>query len=174
MKQIFIILLFVSTLFAGRYQTELNNLDIHQKNVLTSALKVGKDYDLSYTLAAIAWRESLFGLKKTNHKDGIKGSYGTYQIQLYYALEILELEHTKQNEEMLRFYLINSEDISAKYAIFMLMEWYRIHKDYDKMLASYNVGGISTKSANGQRYVRDIKYRIKLLKKYVAENNIKY
>lgn len=56
----------------------------------------------------------------------------------------------------------------------MLVEWYEIHKDYDKMLASYNVGGISTRSNKGKKYVKDIKYRIKLLKEYVAQNDIKY
>lgn len=174
MKHIFIILLTITMLLGSSYRKELNNLTDNQKDVLVSALTNGKDYNLSYTLAAIAWKESMFGIRKENHKDGIKGSYGNYQIQLYYALEALELEHTKENEEMIKYYLTNNDNISAKYAIYMLLEWYKIHKSYDKMVASYNVGTRSINSENGQRYLRDIKYRVKLLKEYVANNDIIY
>ncbi len=66
------------TKYEAKLMRELDNLSDKQKLVLLHGYVTGKDtgYDV---LPAIAWKESGFGKKVINSKDGYSGSFGVYK-----------------------------------------------------------------------------------------------
>lgn len=151
------------------YLKELHNLDHDQYKVLIDSLSYGKSYDLGYTLAAIAWKESHFGKYKVNQSDGEYGSYGVYHILLDTALRRENIKDTGYiNRHTLKLKLITDNSVNAAHALTELNYWKKYHKgSYKKMVASYNAGWKSTKSNYGYRYYKDISKRVKVLKSYL-------
>lgn len=183
LKYILTAILFVSVSFAkASYKEELNNLTPDQMAVFMHSLSEGKNDDLSLTLAAIAWKESHFGNNKVNKTDGKHGSYGTHQILLTTAASYLKknkivnvnLKNKKQKEVLIKF-LTEKEEISSYFALEELKYWSGRHKgDWKKMVASYNAGNKGINSEAGEKYYKDVAYRVKLIKEYIASNNIVY
>jgi hypothetical protein len=62
----------------NQYVHQLKHLTHHQKEVLKQVWYKAKPYDLSYTMSAIAFKESSLGVVLFNRKDGEIGSYGVF------------------------------------------------------------------------------------------------
>lgn len=75
-------------LFVGYSQFTLANscptFTIEQEILLRKAHAIGQYDDWGYTLAAIAWRESIVGsfIVRINGQDGHQGSYGVAHMQI--------------------------------------------------------------------------------------------
>lgn len=184
MLRFILIMLSILTLgFSSTYRDELKRLTVDQKQVLLFSLKAGKEKDLGITLAAIAWKESSFGVNRSTPTDGKFGSFGSYHVLLSTAanhIKNMDLPFTynhksKTHRNLLRFVLTYVDRIGAKLALAELEYWNTRHKgDYTKMIASYNAGNAGIHSPAGAKYMRDLKYRVRLLQEYVVANDIKY
>ena len=112
-------------------------------------------------LSAIAWKESTFGLNKSNPKDGKLGSYGSHQILLTTSKK--RVPHMSLAE--LKQKLITDERKSMKLANDELAYWTEYYKKDTKLtddqkiiksIASYNAGFKADKIQAGKNYVIDV------------------
>lgn len=138
-----------------------------QKTVLQKAYNYGKEYNLGYTLAAIAWQESFVGdrIVPINLDDP---SAGLWHKNVNTALA--EHPDTPQNGlqlNMMAEKLINDVEFAASLAIADLEHWKVIRNgDWMDIWASYNAGKYF-KSNLGQRYAHNIRNKIRVLKRYL-------
>jgi len=159
MKTFIIYTILASVLFAG-LKDDLNHLSSQQREVLKAAYDYGEPFDLGYTLAAIAWKESSFGIDLISETD----DYGVFQINLYtyknrFSDEITDLNAT---DMQLQIILINDFATNASAAIAELTFWRSAHSgDYTKMLESYNGGW-----RGNPQYADKVKDRVKVLIQY--------
>lgn len=168
MKKLLLLIFFIINV-NGAYIDELYNLNTKQRAVLQAALDKGLENGFDYLLAAIAWKESSFGTKVTNHSDGLHGSYGVFQNLL---TTVIKRENGNINSTEEREYyknkLISDFDYASNMAMIELDAWLKYHKgNLRKAVMSYNAG---FKYTNGERYMRDVYHRIKVLKKYHNEH----
>ena len=132
--------------------------------MLKNIYEFGKPYDLGYSLAAIAWKESNVGKFMINLQDP---SCGFFHNNINTVMSRRGITDTPFNRNVLCQKLINDVPYSASEAVAELAYWRTVHKtNYTKIWASYNAGWSYT---NGLNYSQDIKNRIKVLK----VNNIK-
>lgn len=112
-------------------------------------------------LSAIAWKESSFGLNKSNPKDGKLGSYGSHQILLTTGKK--RVPHLSTDE--LKQKLLTDEHKSMKLANDELEYWTgyynkktELNDDQKiiKSIASYNAGFKSDTITAGKKYVIDV------------------
>lgn len=173
-------LLIVSNLYGKTYKEELETLTPQQYAVLMYSLETGKEHNLGYTLAAIAWKESSFGKNKVNQNDGKHGSYGSHQILLTSAVGFLRENKIvnvdlkdKASKDILIEYLTKDEEVSMRFALEELKYWHKRHKgNYKKMIASYNAGNAGINSTAGEKYANDVAYRVKLLQEFISNSYI--
>ena len=170
----------VASLNAGtfkQYERELKNLSPKQIKVLYSSFGAGKEYDLGYTLTAIAWKESNFNVVPINVTDGFKykysGSYGPYHV----LLENLRVKYSIKNNYIANLYaskLLFNLEFAQNEALAILLHWKERWKDkkytWSRMVGSYNAGYNSIGIKAGRIYLNDIKLRIKVLRKYIKDN----
>lgn len=169
MKKILLLILLLPFLHCGLLQ-ELEGINEKQKEILINSLKYGKEYDLSLTLAAIAWQESGFGKRVKNSKDGKYGSFCTYQILVQTAAKRNNLDI-----KLVKDKLLNDFEFCKNNAIEELLYWKNRWKgDYPKMIASYNAGYKSLNNPNGMKYYRAIAYKVLALDKYIKKYKIEY
>ena len=159
------------------YLNLLEKLNDGQKRVLVDSYTYGKNFDLGYTLAAIAWKESNFGMYMTNLGDGKYGSYGVFHILLDHAIVRHNIKATnKWNKSRLVERLIFDFDFSAQEAIGQLEYWKNKFKNKENTLAwaiaGYNAGNKGLDSSKGQSYRTDVKYKIRALEIYMAKNKL--
>lgn len=154
------------------YYEDLTKITRNQSFLLAAAYYSGRNDDLGLTLAAIIWKESSFGVKMTNSKDGKFGSFGVAQILLETAMVRNNVKTKKQRRE-LKLRLISDVSFNLEQAILELKYWKKQYKDIRKnrywfsmMLASYNAGWRSYNHPKGKAYSDDVKKRIKALKLY--------
>ena len=178
MRLILAILMMATLCFGKTYSQQLKELTPAQQEVMVNSLKAGKflkNKEHGILLAAIAWKESNFGIDKLNSTDGKKGSWGSHQILLDSALKRLESLEKIIGENGIALLLYYSDYFSAVMANKELKYWNKVHKgDITKVLASYNAGGASTKSERGRKYSKDVQYRMTLIASYVDKNGIKF
>lgn len=137
--------------------------DKNQRDVLQRAYNYGKQSDLGWTLAAIAWRESSAGADIVNFNDP---SFGVFQVHLKTASshEGFDWHQDPQRALMVAQRLITDFEYGADHAIQVLEFWKRRHKgNYRKMLASYNAGYRYAKGA-GQAYAKDVASKVNYLR----------
>jgi hypothetical protein len=162
----------VSMLFASndnvkidKYYKDLYNLNDEQiYNMIFSYAMGNKDgNDLGLTLAAIAWKESLFGKYSINLADGKHGSFGMYQIVLDYAA-IRNNIKTIWAKSRLAESLLRDKAFAAEEAIAVLKYFMnRNGCSWRCGVASYNAGFSGLKSKEGREYAHDILLRVKAL-----------
>lgn len=147
------------------YSISLLALDTSQQTVKNYVFQKGKQFNLEYTLTAIAWEESQYGKYKINLKDP---SCGIFQIMPKYLINRTELEDTHWNHSRLCERLIIDNDFSISAAILELKYWENYWKSkgvdrvWSRMVASYN-GGFNANLDS--EYLSKIKHKINLLKK---------
>lgn len=147
------------------YVNELYQLPKEKKLLLMHAYLIGLHTGWENTLPAIAWKESNFE-PAANHKDGVMGSYGYYQVQLYYFLKAKGIKITEANKEKYKNYLLENMVQNAWAAVDNLNYWskrYGGQKQLTKILASYNGGSNGINIPKAKAYAEDVKKRMKAI-----------
>ena len=147
------------------YVNEIYNMPQDKKMTLLYSYLYGLHHDWEGVLPAIAWRES--NLRKvSNPKDGKMGSYGIYQVQVFYHLKAMNLKITDANIKAYSQKLTTDHYYNATAAVINLEYWAKLHgrESLTKILASYNggVNGVNLKVALD--YAEDIKKRIRAIR----------
>jgi len=135
-----------------------------QKMVLKRAFESGKEYDLGYTLAAIAWVESQAGLYQINLQDPSAGIFHNNIISVLGRHK--EWENTPFRRNMIAQRLIDDYDFAISETLSELEFWRLKHgNDWRKVWSSYN-GGYSWGCKQAVQYAEKVGRRIKVLRKY--------
>lgn len=131
----------------------------HEQDVLIRmAYAIGNTSDLGYSLAAIAWRESIVGryIVRVNGPDGNLGSFGVGHMQLSTAMYLEGVDSRWEAMAILAPKMINDDvyalDLSRQYlASHIALGW-------REALSRYNGKGPAARE-----YGRDIVRRVKVL-----------
>jgi len=183
MKWILTLLLIVTALTAkdnlASYKNYLTKITPTQRIVMWNSYRTGLKANLGYTLTAIAWKESMFGLYRMNITDGYakskyKGSFGVHHILLSTAVNMAGIK-TAWSASRLAERLYTDDKLNATAALEILVYWRTRWSNnnsnmvWSRTVASYNAGtrGINTKA--GVAYRDDILLRVKALKWYFKE-----
>lgn len=159
----------------NRYYKQLERLDTKQLKIMIFSYQMGKEHDLGYSLAAIAWKESNFGKFLINLQDGEMGSYGVYHILLQYAVARNKI---KSDWDISRYaeQLVFDNELCANEAISELLFWLKYHKRHNnkwrRMFASYNAGTYGIDTAKGKLYADDAVHRVRALEKFFKDKKI--
>jgi len=142
----------------------LEDLSLSQQETIIWAYKTGKLYNYGYTLAAIAWKESLGGLVKINLFDKPYGSCGIFHNNLKTVIGFMKREHktfiiNKFNLNKLCSELQDQPEYSLYEAVKVLNDARQKFKNNWFDIWAYYNGG---KNPN-YKYAKDIYYRIKAL-----------
>lgn len=159
-KSILLSLLFVFNIFA--FAIDLKTLSPEQLQTLKEIKKHGEETGLSYTLMAIAIKESKLGEYMVNldTKD-----FGLYQANIRTVLSRQNVKDTVWNRNVLASKLVSDFQFATKNAIEELAFWKKVHKnDWSKVWGSYNAG-YKYNSKQGREYSKHIASIIRELKK---------
>lgn len=148
-----------------------------QREVLLQAYEYGAPYDLGYTLAAIAWKESCAGEYRMNFQDPSAGIYHAYIPGLIKKYPSLKQNGFTQN--MLGALLVKDDAFASREAVNELKYWDKVHQgNWEKMIKSYNKGFSwqKEKEANrlAQEYYKDIKGRVQKLRAYLPQVKLEH
>jgi hypothetical protein len=160
LKVILLILMFVSNIFASDFN--IKNLTQDEIETLKEIKIQGQKHGLSYSLMAIAIKESSLGkyLVNVDTKD-----YGLYQANIKTVISRENAQDTSWNRNKFAMKLISDFKFATKNAIDELVYWQKIHKnDWTKVWSSYN-GGWKYNSKAAREYSQDIASIIRELKK---------
>jgi len=159
-KSIMLILLFISNIFA--FAIDLKKLTPEQLEILREIKKEGEDHGLSYTLMALAIKESKLGLYTVN--VGTQ-DFGLYQANIKTVLQRQQIKDTTWNRNVFASKLVSDFHFATQNAIEELTYWKKIHRNnWSKVWGSYNAGyRYNTKKAKA--YSKDIASIIRELKK---------
>jgi hypothetical protein len=153
-------MLFVTSIFASNFNA--NKLTNKEIKTLKQIKKDGKKHGLSYSLMAIAIKESSIGkyLVNVDSKD-----YGLFQANIKTVLSRAKAKNTSWNRNRYAMKLISDVQFATKNAIAELTYWKKVHKnDWKKVWGSYN-GGWKYNSKRAKNYSRDIASIIRKLKR---------
>ena len=141
---------------------ELRNLSPTQLSILHQSIDYGKQHNLSYALAAIAWKESNFGKYLVGRTTP---DYGVFQINIYtYSRRYKDrIAQSGLSRKQVISMLTNSFEVGAEGALAELQFWSKSRK-WRHSVESYNDG--THISATGKRYGADIAKRVNLLKQF--------
>ena len=148
---ILLVTLFLGNIFALEFDP--SNLSKDEMRMLKQIKKEGAKYGLSYSLMAIAIKESSIGkyLVNVNSKD-----FGLYQANIKTVINREKVKDTSWNRNKLAMKLISDFKFATKNAIAELEYWKKVHKnDWRRVWSSYN-GGWSYNSKRARKYSRQI------------------
>ena len=154
LKVILITLLLISNVFASDF--DINNLTPQEIK------EHGKDSGLSYSLMAIAIKESAVGkyLVNVDTKD-----YGMYQANIKTVISRENVQDTSWNRNLIAMKLITDFQFATKNAVDELSYWQKVHNNnWTKVWGSYN-GGWKYNSDSAKQYSKDIALIIRELRK---------
>lgn len=140
-----------------------------QQKVLQYSYEKGKEHNLQWTLAAIAWQESSAGQKLKNKNSD---SYGLYGNMLSTVNSRLKDEEFKKNlpkipltQKQTVMLIQHDWEFAATFALVELEYWKNRHSgDRGKMISSY-FGGNKFNSKSAKYYRSCIDEKIRELKK---------
>lgn len=135
-----------------------------QKEVLNFAYDYGRDHDLSYSLAAIAWQESQAGLFLIDFQGQTAGIWHVSVDGVINRNQKM-YKDTPFIRNLVAQKLMNNRKFCAKEAVKELLYWKNKRSNWVDIWASYN-GGYNYESRQAQRYAREVAEKIKFLKKY--------
>ena len=144
----------------------IEDFSLNQQETIFWAYETGKLYDYGYTLAAIAWKESLGGAVDINLFDRPWGSCGIFHNNLKTVVEFIKQDRkkfiiNKFNLNRLCSKLQHDPEYSLIEAIKVLNDAKKKYgKNWIKIWAHYNGGW---KNPNYD-YAKDIYYRIQAFK----------
>lgn len=159
-KIIFFILIFVTNIFASNFS--FNELSQKDLETLKQIKEQGQKHGLSYSLMAIAIKESDLG-KYIVNVDSM--DYGLYQANLKTVISRHKVKDTAWNRNKFAAKLVSDFKFATKNAIDELNYWRKVHNnDWKKVWSSYN-GGWKYNSSKARKYSQDIAKIIRELKK---------
>lgn len=133
-----------------------------QMAAIRFSFEYGRAYDLSYTLAAIAMKESMAGLWKINLQDP---SGGLYHVTLDKAIRKLNIKDTNLNRNVAMQTLVDDDYFSAEIAVEEILFWKRKSGgNWNSVWAKYNAGSFGDKTTRGKLYAVDIARNIQKIK----------
>ena len=145
-------ILVASTANANKLDKYLENLSGPQLAVMYRTFYTAKVHDLHWTMTAIAWKESEFGLNLVGRTTP---DYGVFQIN------IKTYRNRFSDYDGLKDELTNNYSLGFSAALAEIEYWKSVHgSNWNKVWASYNSGW-----TGGKGYSDSIKLRIKALKK---------
>ncbi|AXX90487.1 hypothetical protein CKA55_12605 [Arcobacter suis] len=160
LKIILITLILISNVFASDF--DINNLTPQEIKTLKEIKAHGKENGLSYSLMAIAIKESGLGkyLVNVDTKD-----YGLYQANIKTVISRENAPDTSWNRNVFAMKLISDFQFATKNAIDELTYWQKVHNNnWSRVWSSYN-GGWKYNSDAAKQYSKDIASIIRELKK---------
>ncbi len=160
-NKIFILLLLTIS-FSFGVNFNPNKLSKDDINLLKTIKLKGQEHGFSYSLMAIAIKESSLGkyIINVNSKD-----FGLYQAHIKSVISRQKLKDTSWNRNKLAMKLISDFDFATQNAIEELKFWQEQHKgNWRRVWASYN-GGWKYNSKRARKYSNDIARIIRELKK---------
>lgn len=164
-----IITLFLSfsfTLYASSFKA--SDLTVQDIQLLKQIKNYGTQYDLAYSLMAIAIKESSLGRYQVNVDSY---DYGLYQANINTVVKRHEVANNSFNRNKLAMLLIKDFKFATSNAIAELMFWKSVHgENWLKIWASYNAG-FNYDSSRAIKYSNDIKAIISELKHIEALNS---
>ena len=166
MKIFLLSVLLVGTLHAKNLTYELNHLSTSQYKILLKTYAKASAFDMQLTMTAIAWQESDFGKWKINLGDP---SFGVFHNLISSVMSRHHLDG-RWNESRMAEKLLNDYDFSFSETLSELEFWKnywknkRVSRVWSHMVMSYNAG---FDYSNGKEYIKHIKQRIYVLKKYI-------
>lgn len=151
-----------------RYVKDLSDITLEQREVLNRVAELAHSFDLSYTVAAIAWQESNFGKYPVNLQDP---SCGITHKNVVYYLKSKGLKDTSFMRNKICAELVSDIELATAIAIEDLECWKVYHKRrklkdedvYTYMIRSYN-GGYKFNSQAAKDYAKSVKARVAALK----------
>ena len=159
-KILFLIFLFTLNIFASNFnESKLTQKEI---KILKTIKEQGRKHGLSYSLMAIAIKESSIGkyLINVDSKD-----FGLYQANIKTVISRHKVKNTSWNRNKYASRLITDFQFATKNAIAELVYWKKVHKnDWKKVWGSYN-GGWRYDSTRARKYSQEIASIIRKLKK---------
>lgn len=139
--------------YCNKYKFNAN-----QKKVLKASYILGSEYGLGYSLAAIAWKESLAGEYLVNVNDP---SFGVHHILIGTAAKRAQVKGMDINK--LAMSIMGDIKVSSSFAVQELLFWKSELDDEEKtwnnIWAAYN-GGYRYAKKIPQEYSKDIKRKI--------------
>ena len=175
MFKLILLLMLSMSIFAGskfdKHINELRTLSAKQKTVLFTTYAKGRQFDLGYTMSAIAWQESYFGAYPINLSDP---SFGIFHNNINSVCARHKCSKWKRSRLAER--LLFDYDFAFSEALAELEYWKSYHVSkrhkytWSLMVSSYNAGYNYSSSA-GKRYLKNIRYKIKILKYWFKEHN---
>lgn len=160
LKMILFISLFITNIFATNFNEK--HLTKKDMQMLKEIKKQGAKHGLSYSLMAIAIKESSLGryLVNVDSRD-----FGLYQANIKTVIRRHKAKDTSWNRNRYAMRLITDFKFATKNAIAELMYWRKVHNnDWRRVWSSYN-GGWRYNSKRAQKYSREIASIIRKLKK---------
>ena len=160
LKIILLTLLLISNVFASDF--DIKNLTAQDIKTLKEIKEHGKDSGLSYSLMAIAIKESAVGkyLVNVDTKD-----YGMYQANIKTVISRENVQDTSWNRNLIAMKLITDFQFATKNAVDELSYWQKVHNNnWTKVWGSYN-GGWKYNSDSAKQYSKDIALIIRELRK---------
>ena len=160
LKIILITLLIISNVFASNF--DIKNPTPEDITTLKEIKEHGKDSGLSYSLMAIAIKESAVGkyLVNVDTKD-----YGMYQANIKTVISRENVQDTSWNRNLIAMKLITDFQFATKNAVDELSYWQKVHNNnWTKVWGSYN-GGWKYNSDSAKQYSKDIALIIRELRK---------
>lgn len=134
-------------------------LSNRQVEVLHQAFQAGAPKDMSYSLAAIAWKESSAGRYLMNLQDP---SAGVFMVTIENAIGYLKWKDTPFNRNRMAQLLMEDFDLAAEFAMINLQFWVdQYGNDWRTIWKRYN-GGYSD-SERSVKYSRDIARKISVI-----------
>jgi len=153
--------IYYSHILTNKYMKQLERYDRNQLEFLRLAYKMGKKYDLSYSLMAIVMQESDAG----KYMISITGDYGLCGINLKYYMIDHKIHNSYYKRMEIATKLIRNDLLNIRTAIEELRYWIkRYGHNYIKVWGSYNGGTIPN-----YRYAFHILNRIVAIKRYMKK-----
>lgn len=165
-------ILFSSTLTMKDLKDQYNRLSTTQIDTMIYVYNFGLKHDLEWTLTAIAWKESEFGLLKLPLDNLL--DRGLMQINLKTYFKRHGIKNTRWNRSKYGTMLVVNDDNNLLAAIDEIRFWESIkpkYSGYRFVWKGYN-GGYSN-SKRSIAYAADIALRIKFLRTIILTRDKK-
>jgi len=167
------------------YLRNLKSLNVDQKKIANKVFMKAREFDLEYTMTAIAFKESSFGRTMYNLRDGELGSYGVFHnlVSSVYDRYVRYKPVRKNNEISIKLSLakrlIDDFDFSFSQSLAELKYWENTAivkgKRWDKWRYSilhYNGGTFAEYKPKAWEYYYNIVNIIKALRILKDQNRI--
>ena len=133
-----------------------------QMSKVKFSIDYAQEYDMSYTLAAIALKESNAGRWKVNIQDP---SGGLYHVTLDKVLTYYGWEKTPFNLNRAMQRLVDNDTLAAELAVKELLFWKDLNSgNWLDTWANYNAGTHGKNTTRGKQYAEDIRQLIVKIK----------